>query len=135
MQKSASRTSDALESFRRVRGDQLVERFYQIFLDSDQQVRSLFARTDLAQQKLMLHHGLFMLLRFACGDAVGSLALKRLGHRHHVELGVPASLYKNFVDCLVQAASELDSEWSARLEQSWRANLEIGIAEMARYAE
>lgn len=134
MQKSASRTSDALESFRRVRGDQLVERFYQIFLDSDEQVRDLFARTDLAQQKLMLHHGLFMLLRFACGDAVGSLALKRLGHRH-VELGVPAPLYKNFVECLVQAASELDSSWSARLEQSWRANLEIGIAEMARYAE
>ena len=79
------RKSEALESFRRIRGDRLVDRFYELFLHSDERIRAMFAETDFARQKQMLQHGILMLLGHSRGDAIGGLALKRLGQRHHGE--------------------------------------------------
>lgn len=129
------RKSEALESFRRIRGDRLVDRFYELFLHSDERIRAMFAETDFARQKQMLQHGILMLLGHSRGDAIGGLALKRLGQRHHGELGVEPELYKNFADCLIKAVAELDPEWSPRLERAWRADLERGIGEMRRYGD
>lgn len=126
------KTSPALESFRRIRSDRLVERFYERFLDSDERVRAMFGKTNFVLQKQMLQHGILMILNFANGDAIGSLALKRLGHRHHKDLGVGPELYKTFIDCLARSAAELDPQWSPRLERLWRQDLEVGIAEMQR---
>ena len=126
------RKSEALESFRRIRGDRLVDRFYVLFLSSDERIRALFAETDFARQKQMLQHGILMMLNHSRGDAIGGLALKRLGQRHHGELGVEPELYKNFVECLLKAVAELDPEWSPRLERTWRADLERGVEQMRR---
>ena len=127
-----ARTSPALESFRRIRGDRLVERFYERFVDTDERIRRMFGKTDFVLQRQMLQHGILMILNFANGDAIGSLALKRLGHRHSKDLGVAPEMYKTFIDCLTQAAAELDPQWSPRLERAWRQDLEVGIAEMQR---
>ena len=135
MAQPARKTSEALESFRRIRGDRLIDRFYELFLQSDERIRAMFAGTDFARQKQMLQHGILMMLSYSRGDAIGSLALKRLGQRHHGELGVGPEMYKSFVDCLLQAVSELDPEWGPRLERSWRNDLESGLGEMRRYAE
>jgi hemoglobin-like flavoprotein len=126
------RTSIVLESFRRIRGEALVERFYERFLATDERIRAMFAQTDFVRQKQMVQHGILMILNFANGDPIGSLALKRLGQRHSKELRVTADMYKTFIDCMTQAAADLDPQWNSRLERAWRDDLEIGIAEMQR---
>jgi hemoglobin-like flavoprotein len=135
MNQSAARTSNTLESFRRIRGDRLVARFYEHFLGSDPRLPGLFANTEFERQKQMLQHGILMMLNLARGDAVSSMALKRLGQRHHVELGIPLELYKPFIDCLLRAAAELDPQWNPRLDRAWRNYLAAGIAAMSNYAD
>ncbi len=131
----AKATSEPLESFRRIRGERLVDRFYDEFLKAEPRILSLFAQTDAAHQKRMLQHGLLMMLRFALGDSVSKLAIKRLGQRHHVELEIPVELYQPFVDSLMKSVASLDPEWSPRLDRAWREHLSIGITEMKRYAK
>ena len=121
-----------LESFRRIRGDLLAERFYDRFLAADERVRAMFAQTDLVRQRQMLQHGILMILSFANGDAVANLALKRLGQRHGKELRVTPAMYDLFVDCMTRSAAELDPQWNPRLERAWRKDLTAGIAEMQR---
>ncbi len=121
--------SDSLDSFRRIRGDALVDRFYERFLSSDERVRAMFTHTDLARQKQMLLFGLLVVLGHSEGDATVSRALKRLSERHR-DLGVPAAMYDTFADCMLKSAAELDPQWSPAVEQDWRRALEAGIAVM-----
>lgn len=127
--------SATLESFRRIRGDRLVELFYSYLLGTNEAIRALFAHTKMEQQRQMAQHGILMMLDCAAGKAVGKLAVRRLGRLHHVEVGVSDDMYTTFVDCLVRAASELDPQWSPRLERAWRTDLGEAIKVMKSYAD
>ncbi|MFT3754946.1 MAG: hypothetical protein QM769_03195 [Pseudoxanthomonas sp.] len=125
--------SASLESFRRIRGDCLVDRFYELFLSSDERIRAMFVRTDLARQKQMLLFGLLVVLGHSDGEPTASRALNRLSERHR-ELGVPAAMYDAFMSCMLRSAAELDPEWSPAVEQDWRRALTAGIAVMQLHA-
>lgn len=49
--------SNPLESFRRIRGDLLVDRFYEHFLTADKRIGAMFTHKDFARQKQMLLFG------------------------------------------------------------------------------
>lgn len=134
MPQEVGRTSEALESFRRIRGEMLVDLFYKYLLASDERIKSFFVKTNFAEQKQMVRHGILMLLNCANGDAISQLALRRLGHTHHTRIGILPDMYKHFVDCLIKAAAELDPMWSPRIERAWRADLLAGIEVMKKYA-
>jgi len=134
MPQEVGRTSEALESFRRIRGEMLVDLFYKHFLASGARIRSLFEKTNFTEQKQMVRHGILMLLNYANGEAISQLALRRLGHTHHTRIGISPDMYKSFVDCLIKAAAELDPLWSPRIERAWRADLLAGIEVMKKYA-
>ena len=125
--------SEPLDSFRRIRGDCLVDRFYDHFLAADERIRMMFAKTDLPRQKQMLLFGLLVILGHSGGDATVSRALKRFSDRHQ-DLGVPSHMYDIFVDCMLRSAAELDPQWSHAVEQSWRRALSTGVEVMRRSA-
>ena len=123
--------SEALDSFRRIRGNFLVDRFYEHFLAADERIRVMFAHTDFMRQKQMLLFGLLVILGHSSGDATVSRALKRIGEQHR-KLGLSPEMYDTFVSCLLRSAAELDPQWNHSVEQSWRSALNAGIELMRR---
>lgn len=121
--------SAAIASFRRIRHKGLADRFYSRFLASDLQIAQLFERTDFARQKELLLHGIQMLLEYAGGKLLGTMAIERMAEMHE-RLGVTARMYDLWVDCLVTAVAELDPGYDHALDQAWRSDMEKGIAFM-----
>lgn len=118
-------------SFRRARNKQLAESFYQRFLAADYRIQSLFANTNFTRQKELFLHGVFSLLEYAQGKAVGELAIRRLGMLHsRKRLNISPDMYAIWVDCLIQSLWEKDPQFSASLEQEWRSALQKGIDRM-----
>jgi hemoglobin-like flavoprotein len=124
-----------LESFRRVRGDQLAQRFYDQFLNADSRFRVLFRNTDFRRQKELLLDGIFTLLKFASDSATAQLAIRRLAESHsRRKMGIVADMYPRWVDTLMNAVAELDPCFSYELEREWRAALQKGIDVMIKTA-
>ena len=111
----------------------MLERFYELYLASSDEVRAKFARTDMKRQAGMLKASLFMLLSVAgecpLPDAVAHLDRIAERHdRHHVN--VEPHLYDLWLDCLVRAVREFDPRFDGRVEAAWRRVLGHGIAIM-----
>ena len=121
--------SVAMESFRRVRHKGLADRFYARFLNADPEIARLFSQTDLQRQKDLLLHGIHMLLEYADGRLLGTLAMRRMAEMHH-HIGVKVAMYDVWLDCLVVAVAELDPNYSDDVGRAWRASMEQGIAYM-----
>lgn len=127
--------SDVIDSFHRTCNEKFVEKFYSIFLDADPRIRPLFKKTDFAKQKQLLLHGIFVLLQYADGKAVGELAIERLGELHSRErMNISPDMYGTWINCLMKALAEKDPKFSPTLEMQWRAALQKGInVMMAKY--
>jgi len=115
-------------SYHRTCTPAFVEKFYSIFLDADPRIRPLFKNTDFEKQKRLLLHGIFVLLKYAEGKAVGELAIDRLGELHsRNKMDIKPDMYPIWVDCLMKALAEKDPKFSPGLEAKWRHALQKGI--------
>lgn len=124
---------EVMRSFNRVRNDGLAERFYEIFLEADPRLKPLFKNTDFKRQRDLLIHAIVMLIEYADGKPLGEMAIRRLGELHsRRKMNVTPDLYPIWVDAMVGALAELDSEFSPDLEQQWRNVMQKGIAVMVQ---
>ena len=120
--------SEVINSFHRTCTPAFVEKFYSIFLDADPRIRPLFKKTDFERQKGLLLHGMFVLLQYAEGKAVGEMAIDRLGELHsRKRMNIMPDMYPIWVDCLMKALAEKDPKFSPALEAKWRGALQKGI--------
>jgi len=125
--------SEVIDSFYRARNSGVAEKFYSIFLDADPRIRPLFKNTDFEKQKGLLLHGIFVLLQFADGKAVGELAVDRLGESHsRKKMNIMPDMYPIWVDCLMKTMAEKDPKFSPALEAKWRVALQKGIDVMMK---
>lgn len=116
------------DSFARARVGGFAVRFYDVFLPRDPRFKALFAKTDLDGQRQLLEHGIFALLDFAEGKALGHIAVDRLGRSHHSKkLRVTSDMYPIWIDCVIHTLTELDGEFSSSLATEWRSALQKGI--------
>jgi len=101
------------ESFTRCTSDpRFLERFYALFLASSDEVRHKFTQTDLPKQRRALQASFHMVLLAATSDPVGTAHFERLAVLHsQPHLDIPPHLYDLWLDCLVQAVQESDSQW------------------------
>jgi hemoglobin-like flavoprotein len=121
------------KSFQRACNTEFEERFYEFFLDADPRIRPLFQKTDFTRQKDLLLHGIFALVEYAEGKAIGELAIQRLGELHsRKKMDVTPDMYPVWVDCLMKALAEKDPKFSPALEAQWRRALQKGIDVMIR---
>jgi len=105
-----------------------VDRFYDIFVNSSPVIAPNFKDTDFTVQKKLLQQGLSMALLFANGDSIaqGTLdRLRRTHNRHH--MAINPDWYHFWLDSLITAVSEFDSEFTPGLEHSWRAAMQKTI--------
>jgi len=114
---------------------QFLERFYDLFLASSDEVRHKFSKTDLQKQRRMLQASFYMVMLAADGPLEGTVPLEYLAALHSQRhLDIPPHLYDLWLDCLLQAVRESDPQWTPETESLWRSMMAKGMAFMkARY--
>jgi hemoglobin-like flavoprotein len=110
-------------------------RFYELFLDSSDEVREKFKDTDLERQIRTLKASFYHILLAARGDSAAHDQLEPIARRHsRFQLNVRPELYRQWLDCLLRAVEECDPRFKPEVEQAWRDTMEWGIRfMMSRY--
>jgi hemoglobin-like flavoprotein len=107
-----------------------LRRFYELFVESSDEVREKFRNTDFPRQTRVLADSLYMMAVAAQleNDSLAWGEMARLAKRHsRDELDIRPGLYDLWLDCLVKAASRHDPEFSPAIEAAWRDTLAVGI--------
>lgn len=106
-----------------------LDRFYEHFLGSSNEIRQMFVHTDFKRQKFMLAASLKTMLLFARGGAVGESGrmqeLARVHNKHN--RNISPQFYAYWLDALLLAVKESDPEQSAQLVLAWRNTMQMGI--------
>lgn len=123
--------SEVRESFKRMSQVGFADRFYDLLLASDIKVRALFHQTDFPAQKKALIDGVYVLIDYSEGGAIGKVSINRLSKKHNRRhINISADLYLLWVNCFIRVLSEKDPEFSPSLEKQWRDALKPGIDQM-----
>ncbi len=111
--------------------------FYAFFMDSSEEVREKFAKTDFKVQTRVMADSFWAMSVAAQGPKASAAwgGLPRLAARHgRHELNIRPGLYDIWLDCLVEAVRKHDVQFSGDVEAAWRTTLLPGIEYMrAKY--
>lgn len=106
-----------------------VDRFYARFILANDEIASMFARSNLQRQAKVLQASLYLVLRAASGHADGLAHLGDVGRTHSARgLTIQPHHYDIWLDTLVVVASEVDPRFDVATEAAWRACLAPCIA-------
>lgn len=110
--------------------DRFFMAFYRRFLEQAG-IAELFRNTDMSRQVTMLRKSFFHLVGFYVTNAPSG-ELERMA-RLHDRIGLDASHYDTWLDCLVATVAEYDTECDAATELAWRLALTPGVTYMKLY--
>ena len=123
------------ESFDRVQGRSLdgqsfFECFYDKFLSSSPDIAAKFSETDMLQQQAHLRASVKHVIDFAISGKPG-IRIRQIA-RSHSKSGKDISheLYDLWLDSLIGALAEFDTEFDTAVELSWRSIMAPGIQYM-----
>ena len=123
------------DSFERCINDPLfLDKFYEIFLSSSDEVCQMFKNTEMETQKVMLMTSLVYMSR-AHKDTPGLLS--KIAEKHDTNnLDIKPHLYNQWLDSLAMAANSIDPLFDVDTEKLWRETLQPGIDfMMSRYGD
>lgn len=114
------------DSFERCINDPLfLDKFYEIFLSSSDEVYQMFKNTEMETQKAMLMTSL-VYMSHANNDSPGLLL--NIAEKHNKNnLNIKPHLYKLWLDSLIAAANSIDPLFDENTEKLWRETLQPGI--------
>jgi hemoglobin-like flavoprotein len=115
-----------------LQNNQFLWRFYEIFIASHESIPPKFADTSFSQQIHLLRQGLNMLILHADNQAASRATLDRLRlthSKHHLD--IHPDLYPYWIDSLIKAIYEADTQMDKNLENQWRQVLSFGIQYIA----
>ncbi len=117
--------------------DDFFDSFYNRFVSSSDEVKAMFANTDMANQKKMLKTSLYMLMAAPSGLEKATSHIDQIAKSHSRSgYGVKPELYDLWLKCLLDTVKDFDVEFEPVIEKAWRQILEHGIAVMkSRYEE
>ena len=97
-------------------------RFYEVFLASDPEIRSMFLQTNIMKQVNALKNGISTVIMYAGNnDGIASQSLETIKRTHSSDtLKVKARHYKIWEDSLITVLYEYDNEFSDEPEKDWR---------------
>jgi hemoglobin-like flavoprotein len=112
--------------------------FYRKFFATCPEAKPLFAKTDFERQTRLLRDAIGLLLIapfFSTDPNAAPTVLSRMAERHsRRHLNIEPRFYPPFVESLIATVKEYDPEYSAAVEDAWRAAIAKGVAFMqARY--
>lgn len=113
------------DSFERCSRDPaFLERFYEVFISSSDEVREKFKNTDMESQKGVLRISLsYMMLAHQTPNVLDKLAVR---HNMH-NIDIKPHLYSIWLDSMVHAVKLTDLEFDDGVEQAWREMMQPGI--------
>jgi hemoglobin-like flavoprotein len=116
-------------SFQRcARSDDFFDEFYDNLCSQNPKIGRKFANTNMSQQNALVREGIKQLLAFSNGRETAHARIVELGKSHsRTQLDVHPDWYPLWVDSLLSALMEFDSEWNDSYEPAWRAALAPGI--------
>lgn len=104
--------------------------FYQIFWESSDHFREMFADTDMNHQIQMLRASLHILMLASVSTDAKEL-VKRFGVRHGTTgYGVKPKDLDIWFECMLQTVSICDRNWTPEVELAWRQCFAKGIEVM-----
>jgi hemoglobin-like flavoprotein len=97
-----------------------IGKFYEIFIGESDQIGARFANTNMSTQKTMLHDSLHYMVDFFLSRKTSEY-LQRIArvHSQH-EQDIPPALYDIWLDSLIKALEEFDTEFDEEVELAWR---------------
>lgn len=110
-----------------------ISHFYQVFLGSAPEIAPMFQHTDMKRQHFMLAASLKTMVLYA-RTPLGAEpeSLKALAVRHdRNNRNIPAHLYQNWLEALVQSVTKFDPEFKPELLTAWRTVMQKGISYMS----
>ena len=117
---------DLNESIKRIlaEGTKLTDRFYEMFFERHPGARTLFDKTDMDIQSVMLSAALLVHKEHTDHPLVTRRYLNELGKRH-ARKGVPRELFPAFQEVLFVALAEFHGkDWTEELAREWRETME-----------
>ncbi len=106
----------------------VLETFYNQFLESSPVIKAKFAKTDFEQQKKLLRHGINLMIMFAADNLAGQTGLKRIRESHNIHhLNISPALYVFWKNCLLYAIQKHDAKFNSEVWLAWNEVLKKGI--------
>jgi hemoglobin-like flavoprotein len=108
--------------------DGFFKRFYDIFVNSSDEVKAKFENTDMEKQVKMLTSSFYSTKLATSESTVIQENLKKLATIHsNKERDIRPELYDLWLDALIQTVREFDSKFSYAVETVWREKMTPGI--------
>lgn len=109
-------------------GHGFLDRFYELFLGSSDEVAPTFTDTDVAGQKKMLEDSLSLMTSVSKAPREELDDLDRVAHRHgRDDLVIRPELYDLWRESLLQTVREFDAHFDWDIERAWRNVLADGV--------
>ena len=119
------------DSFERCKesGD-FLDYFYTIFMNSSDEVKQKFARTDFNKQKANVVHSIYVLMSLANNSATNDEVedmgrIAKLHDRKHLNVG--PHLYDLFLVSILAAVKKFDYRFDEKVESAWKKMMLHGI--------
>jgi len=119
---TADAYDDLQQSFGRcLRDKHFIERFYDDLLASHPAIPAMFARTDMAAQRLALRRGISVAILHAAGSTLATRTVEQMADVHGKAGRAPVEphFYSLWLASLLAAIAETDPEATPRLLQRW----------------
>jgi len=116
---------------------QFLSLFYKKFVISNEEIREKFSNTNMADQKMILHASLYMIMLATRGNETASVYMDRVSKRHSKsELNIRPELYDIWLTTLLETVREVDPDFNEEVEEAWYKVMKYGINYMtSRYED
>lgn len=105
--------------------------FYENFLGSNPNFKSMFENTDMEKQYSLLKNGLTFLLMAASGSRFANREIDKLGLLHDkTNLNIDPGLYPLWIKALIKTVKEYDKDLNLELSGKWELVLNDSIKKM-----
>lgn len=94
---------------------QFMDRFYELFLSSRQEVAEKYKYTDFKRQKKLHKESLLLVMLMNMDSFKDYKRLEKIAKHHsRKELNIRPGLYEIWLECLIQAVKEIDNEFNEK---------------------
>lgn len=111
--------------------DDFLITFYDVLTNASDEIKAMFAHTDMPRQRSLLKEALIYLISYPTGNEFSRQRVTELAKSHsRIGLNVRPELYEVWVNSLVKSIHQHDAQSTDALESAWRRVLAPGIAAM-----
>jgi hemoglobin-like flavoprotein len=105
-----------------------IDRFYELFLASSEDIKAKFKNTDFNKQKMALRSSFYMMLLTVQGNAPAQRYLEEIANLHsRNRLNIKPEMYDLWLECLIKTVEEFDPRFDDQIERVWRYLMNQGI--------